>query len=230
MVRCHSPDNWVFNLNFLAGCSKMFRPTSSNTSISGMKQQLIADVPSSWQGSTQDENEMVTLELVGEPAAKKNTLPRQKKTKKDIGPKRAKTSYFFYATDERKKIKAGNPNLLLTEVTKLVGQRWKDISWEEKEKYLDFAKMDRARYEQEVKEFIEGGGVMPKSKLTKPTSNLCAKINQKSVPAELLPYQNPENDYEEGNDAYNFADVEMWDDVKWTFFKEEEFDNSKCFN
>ena len=70
MVRCHSPDNWVFNLNFLAGCSKTFRPTSSNTSISGMKQQLIADIPSSWQGSTQDENEMVTLELVGTPASK----------------------------------------------------------------------------------------------------------------------------------------------------------------
>lgn len=37
-------------------CSKMSRPSSNNTSISMMKQKLISDIPSSSEGSTQDEN------------------------------------------------------------------------------------------------------------------------------------------------------------------------------
>ena len=207
--------------NVLPGCS-----TRSNISVSEMNQHLIADIPSSSEGSTVDENEMVTLEPVNPSAAIKNALPRQKKTKKDVRPKRAKTSYFYFSTEERKKIKANNPNLLMTEVTKLVGQQWKTMSWEDKDKYQELAKMDRARYELEVKEFIDGGGSMPKSKLTKQAPKISGA---KTVPIELLPYQNLGNDNDGVNDAFNFGDVEMWDDVKWTFFKEEEFDNSKCF-
>ena len=100
----------------------MFRPSSDNTSISVMKQKVISDIPSSSEGSTHNENvlpgcskmfpstrsnisssegstedemvtlEPVTLEPVNPSAAIKNALPRQKKTKKDVRPKRAKTS------------------------------------------------------------------------------------------------------------------------------------------
>ena len=207
--------------NVLPGCS-----TRSNISVSEMNQHLIADIPSSSEGSTVDENEMVTLEPVNPSAAIKNALPRQKKTKKDVRPKRAKTSYFYFSTEERKKIKANNPNLLMTEVTKLVGQQWKTVSGEEKDKYQELAKMDRARYELEVKEFIDGGGSMPKSKLTKQAPKISGA---KTVPIELLPYQNLGNDNEGGKNSYDFAGVEKWDDAKWTFFKEEKFENSKYF-
>lgn len=115
--------------------------------------------------------------------------PRRKKEKKErIGPKRSMSAYFFFLADEREAIKKENPDIKVTDVSKVAGQRWKEISAERKAKYDLDAKTDRERYEREKKEFTDGGGVIPSSskskssKPTKQTAKSAAKPTKKQSP------------------------------------------------
>ncbi len=66
------------------------------------------------------------------------------------GPKRAISSYFYYAADRREWFKKHQPGLKVTEVAKLVGAEWKGLSDQQRKQYNDLAAKDRARYERET--------------------------------------------------------------------------------
>jgi len=111
----------------------------------------------------------------------------KKEKKKREGPKRAMSAYFFFLADERETIKAETPDIKITEVSKIAGQRWKEISEERKSKYEKLAAEDRARFEKERAEFIAGGGQMggsskPKSKAKGDKAS--PKKAKKSAPAK----------------------------------------------
>ncbi len=59
----------------------------------------------------------------GEMAKYNETLP----------PKRAPSAYILYGSSVRDKIRSENPNASITEVAKIIGQRWKGLSENEKE-------------------------------------------------------------------------------------------------
>lgn len=108
--------------------------------------------------------------------------PRKRKEKKPkIGPKRAMSAYFFFLADERETIKKDNPDIKVTDVSKVAGQRWKEISAERKAKYDEMAKNDRERYDRERKEFIDGGGQLPTATKSKSASK-AAKPSKKQSP------------------------------------------------
>ena len=82
--------------------------------------------------------------------------PRKKKEK--TGPKRATSAYFYFLAEEREKIKAENPDIKITEISKIAGQRWKECDADRKAKYDALAKTDKERYEREKREWIASGG------------------------------------------------------------------------
>jgi hypothetical protein len=55
-------------------------------------------------------------------------------------------SYMFFVKDERAKVVAENPGMPVTEVSKVIGTRWKELSAEAKAQYETLAKGDKERY------------------------------------------------------------------------------------
>ncbi|KAH7314772.1 hypothetical protein KP509_21G019400 [Ceratopteris richardii] len=83
---------------------------------------------------------------------------KKKRRKKDPNaPKRAISSYMYFAQSEREVLKKTNPGLSFQEVGKVIGERWKKLSDAEKERYEESARQDKARYNKEMTEYKGGG-------------------------------------------------------------------------
>jgi structure-specific recognition protein 1 len=79
---------------------------------------------------------------------------KSKKKKKDPNaPKRPKTAYTYFMIDVRAKLAADNPKLGFGEIGKLVGQKYKELTAEEKEVYDKQSSEDKERYEKEMKDY-----------------------------------------------------------------------------
>merc|ERR1719458_1139015 len=74
-------------------------------------------------------------------------------------PKRPMSAYFLWLNSEgRDKIKEENPGLGVTEVSKKAGEMWAKIDSDTKERFEKKAKAAKEKYEEEYKEWFEGGG------------------------------------------------------------------------
>ncbi len=72
------------------------------------------------------------------------------KAKKDPNRvKRAKSAYFFFCDDKRKEVQLANPGKGMGEISKALGKLWKEISEEDRQKYIDQNVDDVQRYEDE---------------------------------------------------------------------------------
>ncbi|PAV15701.1 HMG-box [Pyrrhoderma noxium] len=84
---------------------------------------------------------------------------RATKSKKDPNaPKRALSAYMFFSQDWRERVKAENPDAGFGEVGKLLGAKWKELDQSEKKPYIEQAARDKARAEQEKKNYEKKSG------------------------------------------------------------------------
>ena len=60
------------------------------------------------------------------------------------------SAWLYYSMENREKVRASNPDLAFAEVAQKLGEGYRNISSEEKEKYLLMAVKDKARYTQEL--------------------------------------------------------------------------------
>lgn len=88
-----------------------------------------------------------------EAGAKKET--KQKKKKDPNAPKRAMSSYMFFANDNRDSVRAENPGIAFGEIGKILGTKWKAMSEAKKKPYEDQAAADKARYESEKAAYLK---------------------------------------------------------------------------
>ncbi|KAG2206521.1 hypothetical protein INT47_008538 [Mucor saturninus] len=82
----------------------------------------------------------------------------QRKKKDPNAPKGPGNVFFLYCRLERDKIKDEHPTENLGEVTRLLGQKWKSLSKEEKTKYYDMYKRELEEYEEAMKTYTLNGG------------------------------------------------------------------------
>jgi len=89
---------------------------------------------------------------IGEANAAKD---KKKKTIKDPdAPKRCMSSYMFFAQDMRPTVVAENPAAKMTEISKILGEKWSKVSGTKAaKKYEDMATTDRERYSVEKEEY-----------------------------------------------------------------------------
>ena len=91
---------------------------------------------------------------------------------KDLGPepKRPSSSYMFFNTIFVKKAREQDPELKNSDAFKLAGQKWKEMSDEEKAVYEKMADADKVRHEKQVAEREKKGFFLleDKSKSTDP--------------------------------------------------------------
>ena len=83
---------------------------------------------------------------------------KTKKAKKDPNaPKRAMSSFMFYYNEVRGHVSSQNPSMKLTDVSKEIGRRWKEMDSSEKLKYETLAADDKERYKREKSDFDKIG-------------------------------------------------------------------------
>jgi len=88
------------------------------------------------------------IEMIEVEGAKSNK--KSKKAKKDPNaPKRPISSYLFFAQDTRPEVVAENPEAKFTEVTKMLGARWQELSAKKRKKYEKLSKADHKRFDAE---------------------------------------------------------------------------------
>jgi len=68
----------------------------------------------------------------------------EKKRKAEM-PKKALSSYIYYSNALRPDILRENPQLKITEISKIIGEKWKQITPEEKQKFDQMATQDKQR-------------------------------------------------------------------------------------
>ena len=64
-----------------------------------------------------------------------------------------RSAFFHYASDERPKVRAANPNFAVGDIAKELGRRWADADPTVKSKYEARAEKDRERYIKQKAEF-----------------------------------------------------------------------------
>jgi hypothetical protein len=69
-------------------------------------------------------------------------------------PRRAISSYIIFCNQNRELLKNANPSLKTVELTKLLGQRWKALTPQEKAPYENAAAQDKLRFETESKNYV----------------------------------------------------------------------------
>eukprot|EP00270_Netrium_digitus_P014912 TRINITY_DN5150_c0_g1_i6.p1 TRINITY_DN5150_c0_g1~~TRINITY_DN5150_c0_g1_i6.p1 ORF type:complete len:701 (+),score=261.43 TRINITY_DN5150_c0_g1_i6:184-2286(+) len=83
---------------------------------------------------------------------------KKKRRKKDPNaPKRALSGFMYFSVEERERLKKESPNMSFVDVGKATGERWKTLSAEEKRPYEEKAKVDKARYVEEMSSYKSGG-------------------------------------------------------------------------
>lgn len=97
-----------------------------------------------------------TTESEEEVAVGKSTKIKQEKDPN--APKRPANAFFMFCQLERGKLKETNQEASLSELTKILGVRWNDMSKEEKQIYYDMYETDKLRYEKEMSSYTGPGG------------------------------------------------------------------------
>lgn len=77
---------------------------------------------------------------------KKRTTRRKKDPN---APKRALSSYMFFANENRDIVRSENPDVTFGQIGRLLGERWKALTPEDKQPYEAKAAADKKRYESE---------------------------------------------------------------------------------
>lgn len=78
----------------------------------------------------------------------------KKEAKKDPNaPKRAMTSFFFFSNEMRPKIKEKHPELSFGDLGKKMGEMFRELTPEQKEKYEKMAQEDKQRFKRQTAEY-----------------------------------------------------------------------------
>ncbi|ODV81707.1 Non-histone chromosomal protein 6 [Suhomyces tanzawaensis NRRL Y-17324] len=90
-----------------------------------------------------------------------STTEKRKTTRKKKdpdAPKRSLSAYMFFANETRDIVRAENPGVSFGQVGKLLGERWKKLTADEKVPYETKADADKKRYEKEKAEYVKRNG------------------------------------------------------------------------
>ncbi|CAN1319968.1 FACT complex subunit SSRP1 [Linum perenne] len=75
---------------------------------------------------------------------------KQKKKKDPNAPKKAMTSFFCFSQIERENVVKSNPGIAFGDVAKVLGDKWKKMSADEKQPFAAMAAADSKRYQDEA--------------------------------------------------------------------------------
>lgn len=82
-------------------------------------------------------------------------------------PKRPLSAFFLYKGDVYEQTKKENPDLKITELTKLISEKWNAIDANTKTKYEKKTAEAKQKYEKELQDYVDKYGEVDKKKRSK---------------------------------------------------------------
>lgn len=101
---------------------------------------------------------LILLQSAETKGPRKNASATPRKKRDPNAPKGPGNVFFLYCRMERDNIKDEVPNESLGEVTRLLGQKWKALTKDQKQKYYDIYKKEQDEYEVAMKSYTAAGG------------------------------------------------------------------------
>ena len=80
--------------------------------------------------------------IKGQPTPAKRKRPSKKASADRV--KRPKSAFMIYTMETRKAIQEANPGMSVTVIAKIIGERWRNLSPEEKQNYQEMSELERA--------------------------------------------------------------------------------------
>ncbi|XP_026855109.2 FACT complex subunit SSRP1a isoform X2 [Electrophorus electricus] len=110
-------------------------------------------------GESEDEGKKKKVEKKPKKAVKekKERKPRKEKAKDAGAPKRPMSAYMLWLNSSRERIKAENPGISVTEISKKAGEMWKQLDRGRREEWEKKAEEAKRQYDKAVKEYKESG-------------------------------------------------------------------------
>ncbi|KAF7731699.1 Non-histone chromosomal protein 6 [Apophysomyces ossiformis] len=96
-------------------------------------------------------------------AAKGGDGKKSRPKKESGGPKRGLSAYMFFSQEKRQEVKDENPEATFGQIGKILGEKWKGMTDEQKKPYVEKAEADKKRYEDE-KAAVSQISIMPAMK------------------------------------------------------------------
>eukprot|EP00954_Amorphochlora_amoebiformis_P008945 695293-Amorphochlora_amoeboformis.AAC.1 len=124
--------------------------SDSDNEIKRKRKQKIKEKMEEDEDEDGDYEEAKSSSRKSESSSKKKS-PKKKKDKN--APKIAGTAYSFFAKEHRKKISNENPEAKFAEISKMLGQKWKSLSVEEKKPFGELSAEDKLRYKKEKTQY-----------------------------------------------------------------------------
>lgn len=117
-------------------------------------EQLISTIESEFNITISDNDKVMKIvrKLVNCKKSKKVSI------KDENSPKKGKSAYIFFCSENRQSVKDENPEMKSTEILSELGRQWREMSEKEKQPFVNKALKDKERYELEKK----GECVVPK--------------------------------------------------------------------
>ena len=101
-----------------------------------------------------------------------------KKVKKGGTIPRPKNAFMLYCDAKREKVRQENPNASITDISKILGEKWRAISDERRTKYQNNAKQLKAEYDAKIAKL---GQLKP---VVKKTKSVASKSVEEPEPEE----------------------------------------------
>jgi len=95
----------------------------------------------------------VSSESGSEDGGKRRRKRKKKKIKDPKKPKRAMSSFMFFANEQRPNVRLQYPDIKITEIGKRLSELWKALTKEQRQKYVDDADRDKERYKKAMETY-----------------------------------------------------------------------------
>ena len=149
-----------YTVSLLKGCAEVV-----GLEKAGSREELIIKLveyfasPSKLKYETKSEVKKRKAEKVARKKANKIAKKEKGKAAKKNRVKKPMSSYMIFNKEQYTKIKEENPDMSLTEITKLVGAKWKEMSDEAKAPYVKKAEELKVKFNKENPGVMKDGSV-----------------------------------------------------------------------
>lgn len=98
---------------------------------------------------------LTLVRFVREKAAYKGpyNIPKRRAKKHPMAPKRPMSAFLKYSQSRRTKVKADNPDMSNTDVSRLLGEMWRNATPRERAPYVEQEEKERAIYKENIRKW-----------------------------------------------------------------------------
>jgi len=117
--------------------------------VAKMWRNLSQNERSRWEGAARDDKKRFTREK-----KRQKPVARKVRAKKNpLAPKRPMSAFLMYAQRQRKIVQGDNPDLSNADVSRLLGEHWRNAKIEQKRPFLEREKAERKIYKAKTEAF-----------------------------------------------------------------------------